>query len=508
MLSQTKERVNISGTVWQKIEINSSRLTDIQNCTNVQCQWSYNDTVVDGMNLSVGEILRSLTQDIYVRAITIPRSGFLSIVENPVDSSSGNVGIGSIDARSGIIDSFNRVRISAATKVFDAQLQYDAQPIFWDTKIIGNATEVHDPLNSAVDLSVLGEGDKIIRQTKEYYRYQAGDSQAIKMTYTPHLYVDGYFVVRSSTSGSMVDNKVHQKDPSKSTDGISVWNTDALDGEGYSGIEMNQESSQVLFMDLEWLSVGTVAFGVFIDRKLVYAHMAHHANKIRGAYMTTANLPLRYEIEVLNGNLIQRIGYFDGSNGVFYEMVSPGVASGTLKEICTAVESEGGVEEETGVPVSIGTRANPIILGAGGTVYLGIRHTLLYKGLENRAKFIPKEYRVGSTDEQLVVRVVYNPVIVGGTWVQHVENGHESIMEINSTITSISGGMTIDDDDIFAASPSNKSSPDSSRNSITSKLPFGIGIDADTPIAAVLEVTNIGAGLTTVSFGRKWIEVK
>jgi len=505
-MATTLPREFVLNDTWTEITVAESNLLDIQNTSGIRIQWSYVNTIEKGLNLYVGEILRDIHQTVYFKVDNAHQVGTISIVEKDLLSNS-NI-IRGIDARSGLIDAFNRLRVSTATKIFDAQLQYDMQPIFWDTKIIGNATETHDTLNSAADLSVLGEGDKIIRQTKEYYRYQAGDSQAIKMTYTPDAHSDDYYVVRSSTSGSAIDNRVHQNNPLKSKDGVSVWNIDKLDGTGESGIEIDHDKSQILFIDLEWLSVGTVAFGIFVDRKLQYGHMAHHANKVYGAYMTTANLPLRYEIEILDGDLIQRVGYFDDKNGVFYEMISPNVTSGTLKEICNSIESEGGIEEETGIPFSVGTRANPVILASGATVYMGARHSLLYNSIENRAKFIPKAYRVASTDERLTVRVVYNPVITGGTWNPYSENGYDSIMEVSTDITSISGGLTIDDEDVYAASPANKSSPAGSRNEISSKLPFGIGIDGDTPIPLVLEITNLGTGSTTISYGTKWIEVR
>lgn len=405
-----------------------------------------------------------------------------------------------IDVGSGLIDAFNRLRTSNPVTLFDAQLQYDDQPIFWDTKLTGTGTTTHDPDNSALDMTVIADGDKVERQLHEYIRYQAGKSQAIKMTYTPDenltdLSVE--FLLRSKVTGSVVDKVIPQAE----------WNYDRLDGTGRSGIVLDLTKSQIFFIDLEWLSTGTVAYAFVIDRKIIYCHFNHFANVGRGAYMTTANLPLKYEIERVGTQIIQSLGYNDRFNGACLRYKGTG-NSATLKEICTEVESEGGVTEELGIPFSTGTRATPITLAAGASAFFAARPSLLYNGIENRAKFIPKLYRVGSTDEQLFVRVVYNPVITGGTWTPYSENGYLSIMELNTTITSISGGLTIDDDDVFASSPSNKSSPDRSRNELSSKLPFGIGIDADTPIPLVLEVTNIGTGSTSISVGIKWLEIR
>jgi len=481
----------------------------IKNATTVAIEYTFDTASGKNHPLVYNEFIEPVSQKIYFRVMqnVSNKKGAKVFITKGVQGDVQKTSLQSIDARTGILDSFNRLRVSMNVKLFDAQLEYDMQPIFWHTKLVGNATATHDEPNSAADLNVLGEGDKVVRQTF-HYRYQAGDGQAIKMTYTPTLHSDSYFVVRSTASGSVEENKIHQNDPLKSTDGVSVWNVDSFDGTGDSRIDMDKDKSQILFVDLEWLSVGTVSFGIFVDRKLQYGHMQHHANKIRGAYMTTANLPLRYEIEVIDGDLVQRVGYFDNKNGVYYEMVTPNTTSGVLKQICNSIDSEGGVTEEPGVPGVLSSGAAPVILGAGETIYAGARHALLYNGIENRGAFIPKTWRVGSTDEQLYVRIVYNPTVVGGTWEQIEENGYISIMESAPDITSISGGLTIDDDNIYATSQANRSSPDKGGNSITSKLPFGLDIDGQNPVNIVMEITNIGSTTTEVTYGAKFIEVR
>jgi hypothetical protein len=75
--------------------------------------------------------------------------------------------------------------------------------------------------------------------------------------------------------------------------------------------------SQIQYIDIEWLGVGTVRTGFVIDGAFVIAHKFHHANIITGTYMTTASLPIRYELE---------------STG----------PSATLKHICNTVVSSGG----------------------------------------------------------------------------------------------------------------------------------------------------------------------
>jgi hypothetical protein len=119
-----------------------------------------------------------------------------------------------------------------------------------------------------------------------------------------------YFVERSLSTGT--ENIVAQSD----------WNIDKLDGTGVSGITLDISKAQILWMDIEWLGLGTVRIGFVIDGKFIHAHSFHHANLIQSTYITTASLPLRYEI------------------------ANTGITSSasTLKQVCSTVISEGGYE--------------------------------------------------------------------------------------------------------------------------------------------------------------------
>lgn len=408
--------------------------------------------------------------------------------------------ITNIEVGSGLVDAFNRLRVSNPTTLFDAQLQYSDQPLLWETKLTGSGTNTHDPLNSATDMSVVADGDRVERQIFEYVRYQAGKSQVVKMTYTPDenlTDVSVEVVLRSSTSGVIVDKVITQQE----------WNYDKMDGTGISGITLDLTKSQIFFADLEWLSVGTVAYGFMIDRQIRYVHFDHNANKIRGAYMTTANLPLKYNIERNGNEIIQELGYNDYKNGLLIRYKGIGT-SATLKEICTEVESEGGVSRELGTLFSPSSGVSPVTLTAGQSMYIAARHSLLFNGVENRGLFIPKSFFVGSSDEKIFSRVIYNPTIVGGTFTPYSEGGHTSIMEFATDIVSISGGLTIKNNFVYASSTNQSINSQGIVEDIVSKLPFGIGIDANNPISLVLEIVNQGAGATDIDFGVDWLEVK
>jgi hypothetical protein len=94
-------------------------------------------------------------------------------------------------------------------------------------------------------------------------------------------------VRRTYTSGAAVDTEISQ----------SSWNGDTLNGTGASGFTLNAATSNILFIDIEWLGVGSVRVGFVINGQLITAHTFYNANSLTTVYMQTANLPIRYEIE-------------------------------------------------------------------------------------------------------------------------------------------------------------------------------------------------------------------
>lgn len=409
---------------------------------------------------------------------------------------------------SGLQSLFNRLRVVQAKKLFDNQLQYDKQPVFWDEELNGTATPVFDPNNSAVDLNVFADGDYIIRQLKEYQRYQSGNAQVIKMTFTPDENSNEIeFVLRSSsgafptsTPGTPFDFNIVRND----------WNYDKLDGTGPSKITLDLTKSQILLIDLEWLSVGTVRYGFEIDGKFRLCHTLNNANVVRGAYMTTANLPARHYIERNGTDIIQETGYYDANNGVFVRYKATGQTEGTFKQICTAIESEGGQEEEAGFPFSGTAGATSITLTSGSEFIATAQHQLTFNGIENRAKYIPQIAIVSSTDEPILVEIVYNPTVNGGAFVPVTGGVYDSIMERNVTATSLTGGNVIYSFTVLASQGQGNqpSLAGSERTSIGSKLPFGIGINADTPIPLAVRVTNLGGAPTDIFYHFEWKEIR
>jgi len=216
---------------------------------------------------------------------------------------------------------------------------------------------------------------------------------------------DAYLVERSSVSGSITNTRIAQ----------SSWNVDPMDGTGPSGETLDLTKSQILWCDLEWLGVGSVRTGFVIDGKFITCHVFHHANLIASTYITTARLPIRYEIENTSA-----------------------VASGsTLKQICSTVISEGGYDlrgSEGSVTVPITSSIN---LTTAGTYYPIVSIRLKAANLDAIA--IPTGIALlPDNTGNYSYRIVTGGTTTGGSW---TSAGADSSVEYNITGTSHAGGI-------------------------------------------------------------------
>ncbi len=134
----------------------------------------------------------------------------------------------------------------------------------------------------------------------------------------------------------------------------SVWNLDTMDGNGPSKINLDFKTTQLFVIDVEWLGVGRIRFGFYAYGQIHYCHQILNINELFGPYMSSAMLPIRYEL----------IG--SGTSG----------ASASMLQICSTVISEGGYQPfgrtftaSTGVSGGVSLTANnesPILAIRGG----------------------------------------------------------------------------------------------------------------------------------------------
>lgn len=324
-------------------------------------------------------------------------------------------------------DAFGRLRVSNPLTLFDSFHRYNDNGKV-NTYTSGTASATQNSNAGLIECTVgTASGDKVYRESSRVFAYQPGKSLQILTTFCMSpgktnlrqrigyfdtangvfLEQDGTqlsFKIRSSTTGSIVYEIANQSD----------WNIDPLNGTGVSAKTLDITKAQILFIDIEWLGVGSVRCGFVIDGEFVLAHVFHHSNRTTGTYMTTACLPVRMELE---------------NTGTT-------ASSSTYKQICTTVISEGGYAL-TGRPLSIGHRLNAAYSLADPNVVYPI-FTMRLKSARPGGIVLPKNYSVGLTgNNNFRFMIVIGGVTAGGTW---VDAGSDSSVEYNLTATSITGG--------------------------------------------------------------------
>lgn len=378
------------------------------------------------------------------------------------------------------IDAFARLRVSNPTTLFDSQLQYNDQPLLWET--VGDGTATHSSAKAGVQMEVAA-GESLIRQSRAYVRYQPGKSQLVLMTgvlgagvagVTKRLgYFDDdngfffeltaagmYIVRRSSVTGSPVDTPIERANWSNST---YPFNTYSLDF----------SKSQIFFVDMEWLGTGQVRCGFIIDGVPVIVHQWRHANALDTVYMSTANLPVRYEIVSTTG------------------------AADDMYQICSTVQSEGGYSDEFGIPHAASNGITTVAVTTRRAI-LSIRPKGTFGSITNRATIRPTDIQLTAATNSGYFEVVYGGTL-GGTpsW---TSAGGNSVVEYDVAGTTVTGGEVLAADYANTGVAGGPSRGGSSLDFL-SRLPLVLDSEGANPIALSVVVTamtgtcNVGAAI-------------
>lgn len=237
-------------------------------------------------------------------------------------------------SNNGTSDAFDRLRVSQPYAIFDSKHLIDSGSILWaETASVGSKIE-YTSSRASVKLKAFGTNGQVIRQTRQRFNYQPGKSQFVAQTFLFSSesagvikrlgYFDdnnGIFLEQSGTNINVVLRSSASLVVSESRISQSNWNIDTLTGTGASGQTIDFTKAQIFAADFEWLGVGIIRYGFFMASTLYYVHQITNQNALTSVYMSTPNLPLRYEI----------------TN-------TAGATTGTLEQICSTVVSEGGYE--------------------------------------------------------------------------------------------------------------------------------------------------------------------
>jgi hypothetical protein len=389
------------------------------------------------------------------------------------------------------VDAFNRLVVASPYTLFDSQNRFAADNQF-DTSTATGGSTTYLPNESTVQLSVTtSNGSEVVRQSYRTMPYQPGKGLGLLATFTMNAGKTGLrqrvgyfntqngvffqqndgvlsFVLRSYTSGAPVDTVTTQAN----------WNGDRLDGTGPSGRIIDVTKTQILAIDFEWLGVGDVRCGFFIDGQFVVCHTIHNDNIQTTVYMTTAILPVRYEIRNTAGT----------------------ASSSSMKQICSSVYSSGGYEQTSIDHVARRTTIfNNITTAATFFPIVSIRLASTALGavvLPNRVQFLP------TTSQNYEVALLKNPTLTGATWAAAVPT--DANVEFDVAATAISNVGTIVQTDYVTASGSAGVSATSAATGYNFDLQLGASLAGVSDIytlgvRTVSGATN-GDGVGSISF--------
>lgn len=332
-------------------------------------------------------------------------------------------------------DAFGRLRVSNPLTLFDSFHRYQINDKF-TTSTSGSANTQYRVNESTIDMNVgTTSGDKCLRESKRVFAYQPGKSLLIMNTFvfnTQKTNVrqrvgyfnenngvffenDGtgnYIVLRSYVTGSVVETRVAQAD----------WNVDKFDGTGLSSQSghsdrgvLNTSKANIFWIDVEWLGVGDVRCGFVVDGLMIPAHIFHNDNLNATTYMTTAILPVRYEIE----------------------NTGTSASISKMKQICSTVISEGGYTLEgraRSISIPITT---PKDLPTAGTFtpIISIRLKDSFKDAIALLKDV--EFFGVTNNTSYRYKIIVGGALTSATW---VSAGSDSCVEYDISATAITGG--------------------------------------------------------------------
>ena len=330
-----------------------------------------------------------------------------------------------------LTDAFGRIRVAQPLTLFDSSHRYRDNGL-WNTATTSGGTAVFMPNEGLVNLNVTStSGSQVLRETTKVFSYQPGKSLLVMNTFvmapaqTNLRQRVGYFGTENGIYVQLKDSTLSFVERSLVTGLVTEtivnqdsWNVDTLDGNGPSGVTLDITKAQILFMDIEWLGEGTIRVGFIIDGLFIVCHRFNHANLITSTYITTASLPLRYEIT---------------NEGV---TANPS----TLKQVCSSVISEGGYELR-GAQQAIGTPINaPVSFAAAATYYPLIGLKLTATKLDAIVILTAISILGLGNGKNYAWRIVQGGSITGGAW---VPVGVDSAVEYNLTGTSVAGGRIL-----------------------------------------------------------------
>jgi len=345
------------------------------------------------------------------------------------------------------LDLFGRLKVSEPYTLFDSTHRYSQDGDF-DDVVLGAGSTVGIITHQSTATLGIGTtaGCSIIRESKRVFSYQPGKALQVLQTFVmepakPNLtqrigygssengvfleqatnasgITTAYWMMRTKRSGITTEIRIPQ----------SQWNVDPFDGTGVTGHNLDLTKAQIMFTEYEWLGVGAVRCGFAHEEGSFHiAHRFEHANAIDSTYITTASLPVRYEI--LNTGIT--------------------ASASTMKQICVSVQSNGGYEKVVARDVA---RRTSLLTGiSSSTNFTPVVSIRLAPGRED-AIILPKAYSflASSSGSGSVVEIalIKNGTINANSW---SSTSSPNVQQNTDATGIVTGGTIVLNDYVSAA---------------------------------------------------------
>lgn len=215
-----------------------------------------------------------------------------------------------------------------------------------------------------------------------------------------------YVVVRSNTSGSVIDTRVAQ----------SNWNRDAFDG----SIDFNLDvtKANLYWMDLQWLGVGVVRFGTYKENGIkTTCHVFEHPNQENTSYMRQGTLPVRWEVENKTTT----------------------ASSSEMRSICTVVKNAGQINRQVR-HFSCGPESGATVTDSDGEVpILSFRPKTTVNGLPNHSATVLEELHLASEGNGIFKLRVRENATLDGESFNSLDDASHTELDLSATGFASSG---------------------------------------------------------------------
>ena len=329
-------------------------------------------------------------------------------------------------------DAASRLRVSESNQALGYTYSLSDNSLAFNSALTLGGTTAHTPSVAAMRLATTTtSGSEVLYQTKKYLRYTPGVSHMINLSSVVGAAKanvrrrlgffdaqDGLFfqqtsttfsiVVRTSTSGSVVDNIINQ----------ASWNLDKLDGTGPSGVTLDPSKHNLYLIDFTWHGSSRVRFGALLNGVKVYCHEYIASNVFTTPYTRSSYLPIRFELT----------------------NTAATASTTTLDIIAMSAFKE---SSERFAPSYNFSRSTGRILktaNATNLPFLSIRPKTTFAGITNRIMTQPTGVQVSTNAITVIVQLVANAVLTGASF---ISAGASSSVEYDTTASSFSGGTVI-----------------------------------------------------------------